>query len=103
LPRPRVASRAIFRSTTWPRTLTAFQIEADVIEVENSHGQAQVTERIFVHNTAQPAHTQYNPDHGFEVVLPADAVLDGAQATTPHRFAYSSDPEAGQWKRALPV
>jgi len=58
-------------------------IEADVIEVETANGQAQVTERIFVHNTAQPAHTQYNPDHGFEVVLPADAVLDGAQARRP--------------------
>jgi hypothetical protein len=42
-----------------------------------------VTERYFVHNTAQPAHTQYNPDHGFEVALPADAVLDSASARRP--------------------
>ncbi len=58
-------------------------IEADVIEIETANGQAQVTERYFVHNTAQPAHTQYNPDKGFEVVLPADAVLDGASARRP--------------------
>jgi hypothetical protein len=42
-----------------------------------------VTERYFVHNTAQPAHTQYNPDKGFEIVLPADAVLDSAAARRP--------------------
>ena len=58
-------------------------IEADVIEVETANGQAQVTERYFVHNTAQPAHTQYNPSKGFEVVLPADAVLDSAAARRP--------------------
>jgi len=58
-------------------------IEADVIEAETANGQVQVTERYFVHNTAQPAHTQYNPDHGFEVVLPADAVLDSASARRP--------------------
>ena len=58
-------------------------IEADVIEVETANGQLQVTERYFVHNTAQPPHTQYDPNKGFEVVLPADAVLDGASAKRP--------------------
>jgi hypothetical protein len=58
-------------------------IEAYVMEVEATNGQAVVTERYLVHNTAQPAHTQYNPDHGFEVVLPADAVLEGAEARRP--------------------
>jgi hypothetical protein len=57
--------------------------EAYVMEVETANGQAQVTEQYFVHNTAQPAHTQYNPDHGFEVVLPPDATLDGAEARRP--------------------
>jgi hypothetical protein len=59
------------------------RVEAYVMEVDTANGQAQVTEQYFVHNTAQPAHTQYNPDHGFEVVLPADAVLDGAEARRP--------------------
>jgi hypothetical protein len=58
-------------------------IEADVIEVETTNGQLQVTERYFVHNTAKPQHTQYDPNHGFEVVLPADAVLDSAAARRP--------------------
>ena len=59
------------------------RIEADVIEVETNNGQLQVTERYFVHNTAQPAHTQYNPNKGFEVVIPAGAAVDGASAKRP--------------------
>ena len=59
------------------------RIEADVIEVETQNGQLQVTERYFVHNTAQPAHTQYNPGKGFEVAIPADAVVEGASAKRP--------------------
>jgi hypothetical protein len=59
------------------------RIEADVIEVETQNGQLQVTERYFVHNTAQPAHTQYNPNKGFEVVVPADAVVEGSSAKRP--------------------
>ena len=59
------------------------RIEADVIEVETNNGQVQVTERYFVHNTATPPHTQYNPSKGFEVVIPADAVMDGASARRP--------------------
>jgi len=30
-------------------------------------------------------------------VLPADGCARRRAGTTPHRFAYSSDPEAGQW------
>jgi len=59
------------------------RIEADVIEVETANGQLQVTERYFVHNTAQPAHTQYNPNKGFEVVIPAGAIMDSASAKRP--------------------
>ncbi|KAA6464850.1 carboxypeptidase regulatory-like domain-containing protein [Acidobacteria bacterium AB60] len=59
------------------------RIEADVIEVETQNGQLQVTERYFVHNTAQPQHTQYNPNKGFEVVIPAGAILEGASAKRP--------------------
>jgi len=59
------------------------RIEADVIEVETNNGQLQVTERYFVHNTATPPHTQYDPNKGFEVVVPADAIMDGASARRP--------------------
>ena len=58
-------------------------IEADVIEVETDNGVLKVTERYFVHNTSSPPRTQYNPSHGFEIVLPADAVVDGTAARRP--------------------
>jgi hypothetical protein len=57
-------------------------IEADVLEIETENGQLKVNERYFVHNTSSPPRTQYSP-HGFEVVLPADAVVDGTAARRP--------------------
>lgn len=58
-------------------------IEADVIELETDAGQLKVTERYFVHNTSSPPRTVYNAAHGFEIVLPADAVVDGTAARRP--------------------
>ena len=58
-------------------------IEADVIECEAENGQLHVTERYFVHNTSSPPRTQYDPAHGFEIVLPADAVIDSTAARRP--------------------
>lgn len=58
-------------------------IEADVLEVEADGGQLKVTERYFIHNTSQPPRTEYNAAHGFEIVLPAGATLDGAAAKRP--------------------
>jgi hypothetical protein len=58
-------------------------IEADVLEIETDNGQLKVTERYFVHNNSSPPRTQYNPAHGFEIVLPADAVVDGTAARRP--------------------
>ncbi len=63
--------------------IDGISIEADVMEIETDNGQLRVTERYFVHNTGQPPHTQYNPAHGFEIVLPDDAVVDGASARRP--------------------
>ncbi|HUX43779.1 MAG TPA: hypothetical protein VMV57_03415 [Terracidiphilus sp.] len=57
-------------------------IEADVIEVEASNGQATVTERYFVHNTSNPPRTEWS-SRTFEVVLPAEAVVQGAAAQRP--------------------
>jgi hypothetical protein len=57
-------------------------IEADVLEVESENGQLKVIERYFVHNTSQPPTTQWSP-RSFEVVLPADAVLNGVGAQRP--------------------
>jgi hypothetical protein len=63
--------------------INGVSIEADVIEAETDNGQLRVTERYFVHNTSSPPRTQYNPEHGFEIVLPEDAVVDGTAARRP--------------------
>lgn len=57
-------------------------IEADVLEVETDNGQLKVDERYFVHNLSSPPTTQWSP-HSFEVVLPEDAVVNGAAAQRP--------------------
>ncbi len=58
-------------------------IEADVLEVESDGAQLHVTERFFVHNTSNPPRTEYNPAHGFEIVLPPEATVDGADGRRP--------------------
>jgi hypothetical protein len=57
-------------------------IEADVLEVESQNGQLTVTERYFVHNTSSPPLTQWS-SRSFQIVLPAEAVVDGAAAQRP--------------------
>jgi Carboxypeptidase regulatory-like domain len=63
--------------------VSGISIEALVYECEAQNGQLQVLERYLVHNTSSPPTTQYNPAHGFEVVLPPDAVVEGSQAKRP--------------------
>jgi hypothetical protein len=58
-------------------------IEADVLEVESENGQLKVTERYFVHNTSSPPTTQWSA-RSFEVVAPADAVVNGVGAQRPN-------------------
>ena len=58
-------------------------IEADVMEVEAENGQLKVTERYFVHNTSSPPLTQWS-EHSFEIVLPAEAVVNGAGGQRPN-------------------
>jgi len=57
-------------------------IEADVLQFEAANGQLTVTERYFVHNTSSPPTTQWSAK-SFQVVLPADATIDGAEAQRP--------------------
>jgi Carboxypeptidase regulatory-like domain len=63
--------------------VSGLAIEADVFECEAENGKLQVLERYLVRNSSSPPRTQYNPAHGFEVVLPPDAVVDGSQAKRP--------------------
>jgi hypothetical protein len=57
-------------------------IEADVLEMESDNGQLRVIERYFVHNTSSPPLTQWS-QRSFEIVLPPEAVLAGAEAQRP--------------------
>ena len=57
-------------------------IEADVLQFEAANGQLTVAERYFVHNNSTPPTTQFSTK-SFEIVLPADAVVDGAEAQRP--------------------
>jgi hypothetical protein len=57
-------------------------IEADVLEVETDNGQLRVTERYFVHNNSSPPLTQWSP-RSFQIVIPADAVVNGVEAQRP--------------------
>jgi hypothetical protein len=63
--------------------VSGLSIEADVFEIEAENGQLRVLERYLVRNASSPPRTQYNPSHGFEVVLPADAIVEGSQAKRP--------------------
>ncbi len=57
-------------------------IEADVLEVETENGMLKVDERYLVHNLSSPPVTQLSP-HGFEIVLPPEAEVNGAGAQRP--------------------
>jgi len=58
-------------------------IEADVMELETANDQLKVTERFFVHNTSTPPTTQWSAK-SFQVILPADAVVDGVGGQRPN-------------------
>jgi hypothetical protein len=57
-------------------------IEADVLQFESDNGQLAVSERYFVHNNSSPPITQWSAK-SFQVILPADAIVDGAEAQRP--------------------
>jgi hypothetical protein len=67
-------------------------IEDDVLEIETENGQLDVAEQFVVHNTSSPRVTQFN-SNGFEFVLPAGAVLDGAEATRPSGLPTNAIPK----------
>jgi hypothetical protein len=56
--------------------------EADVLELESANGQLHVIERYFIHNTSMPPRTQWSAK-SFEIVLPAEAVVESAQGQRP--------------------
>ena len=78
--------------------VNGISIEADVLECEAENGQLRVNERYFVHNTSSPPRTQYNPAHGFEIVLPSDAVVDQTAARRPTGLPTSTTLKPGSAK-----
>jgi hypothetical protein len=64
-------------------------IDEDVVGiVETDHGVLRVVEQYSVHNASQPPRTQWSP-RTFEIVLPEEAIIDGASAQRPGRMLTS--------------
>jgi len=58
-------------------------IDEDVVGiVESANGRLRVVERYAMHNASMPPRTQWSP-RSFEIVLPAEAEVDGASAQRP--------------------
>ncbi len=66
--------------------------EADVLRLETEGGQLKVTENYFVKNVSSPPRTQAS-SKTFEVVLPADATLEGAATVGPSNMPISATPD----------
>jgi hypothetical protein len=81
-------------------------IEDDVLQVESENGQLDVAEQYVVHNTSSPRVTQFS-SNTFEFVLPAGAVLDGAEATRPSGLPTNAIPvslsQKGHYTFNIPI
>jgi hypothetical protein len=68
--------------------------EADVLKIEAdpSGAQLKITEHYFVKNVSSPPRTQ-SSEHTYEVVLPADATLEGAATVGPSNMPISATPD----------
>lgn len=79
---------------------------ADVSRMETNQQGLSVTESYFIRNESKPPKTQLST-HSFEFYLPADAVLEGATATSPGGMAVSSAPvpmgDKGHYAFIFPV
>ncbi len=66
-------------------------IDADMLLVEAAGGTLRVQERYLVRNTSLPPRAQFS-SNTFEIVIPEDAILDGASATRPGGMATNIRP-----------
>ena len=71
--------------------------EADVLRLEAENGQLKITENYFVKNVSSPPRTESN-EHGYEVVLPPDATLEGAATVGPSGMPIAATPDPVQPK-----
>ena len=82
-------------------------IDEDMVGVvQADHGQLHVVERYLVHNSSNPLRTQWSP-RSFEIVLPAEAMVDGVSAQRPAGLATSTklDPDGpkGHYSFNFPI
>ncbi len=81
-------------------------VYADVERMETNQQGLSVTDSYFVRNESKPPKTQLSA-HSFEVVLPPDAVLEGATAAGPGGMAVASSPvptgEKGHYAFIFPL
>ncbi|MGO9317459.1 MAG: carboxypeptidase regulatory-like domain-containing protein [Terracidiphilus sp.] len=82
-------------------------IDEDVVGiVESVNGQLRVVERYAVHNSSMPPRTQWSP-RSFEIVLPEEAVVEGASAQRPGGLPTSlkldSDGPKGHYSFNFPI
>jgi hypothetical protein len=66
-------------------------IDADMLLAEAASGTLRIQERYLVRNNSLPPRAQLS-SNTFEIVLPAEAVLDGASATRPGGMATNTRP-----------
>ena len=66
--------------------------EADVLRIEAANGQLKVTENYFVKNVSSPPRTE-SSEHTYEVVIPADATLEGAATVGPSNMPLAATPD----------
>jgi hypothetical protein len=71
--------------------------EADVLRIEAENGQLKITENYFVKNVSSPPRTESN-DKGYEIVLPAEATLEGAATVGPSNMPLAATPDPVQPK-----
>jgi hypothetical protein len=81
-------------------------IDADMILFEGSAGSLRAQERYLVRNTSNPPKAQFS-DKTFEIVIPPDALLDGASATRPGGLGTNTRltplPEKGHYTFNIPI
>jgi hypothetical protein len=66
--------------------------EDDILQIETENGALEVNEQFVVRNQSSPKITQFS-SNSFEFVLPAGAVLDGAEATRPSGLPTNAVPQ----------
>jgi hypothetical protein len=86
--------------------VNGISVEDQIIDLEAQNGQLDATEQFVVHNTSSPKVTE-SSDNTFEFVLPAEALIDMAEATRPSGLPTMAQPkplpEKGHYAFSVPI